>query len=96
MMPQEKERSGEFKSSVALEALKGKKSLEELSEEFGVSPAEITQWKERLLQSVSEIFQPRKKNQGPDAFISSLQGEIDKLEMELDWLRKKTKTDPPA
>lgn len=96
MMSQGEERSGEFKSNIALEALKGKKSLEELSEEFGVSPAEITQWKERLLQGVSEIFQPRKKNQAPDALISSLQGEIDKLEMELDWLRKKTKTDPPA
>jgi transposase-like protein len=34
---------------VALEALKGQKTLNELASEFGVHPVQIAQWKRHLL-----------------------------------------------
>lgn len=46
-----------FKARVALEALKGQKTLNELASEFGVHPVQITQWKRQLLDASPEIFE---------------------------------------
>ena len=45
-----------FKAKVALEALKGVKTIAQLSSEYGVHPNQIRQWKKRLLKELPEIF----------------------------------------
>ena len=50
-------RSPEFKSKVALAALKGDKTLAQLSSEFGVCSVQISQWKTQLLQQLPNVFQ---------------------------------------
>jgi transposase-like protein len=45
----------DFKAKVALEAVRESKTLNELSQEFGVHPVQISQWKKELLQRASEL-----------------------------------------
>jgi transposase-like protein len=45
-----------FKARVALEALKGEKSIAELAAQYDVHPNQITSWKNELLQRAAEVF----------------------------------------
>ena len=45
-----------FKAKVAMEAVKGVKTLAELASEYQVHPNQISDWKKRLLQNAPEIF----------------------------------------
>ncbi len=83
--------SASFKAKVGLEALKGEKTLSELSSIHGVHPNQIRQWKKKVEAGVVEIFQrQREKSQAEDeALKARLYQEIGQLKMELDWLKKK-------
>ena len=48
MSTQRKQYSAEFKARVALEALKGLKTVNELASTYGVHPTQIAHWKHRL------------------------------------------------
>jgi putative transposase len=45
MMTQRKRYSAEFKARMAVEALKGEKTRNELASEYGVHPTQIAPWK---------------------------------------------------
>lgn len=47
-----------FKARVALEAVKGERTVSELAAEYGVHPTMIHQWKRALLESALGVFQP--------------------------------------
>ena len=51
-----KQHSAQFKAKVALEALKGQSTLNELASKYGVHPSQITRWKQQLEEGVQEIF----------------------------------------
>lgn len=90
-MSQKRKRHGaEFKSKVALEALKGLKTANELSSQYGVHPTQISQWKRQLQQGSREIFTGAraKDEQDHEAEQAKLFEEIGRLKMELDWLKK--------
>ena len=46
----------ESKAKVALEAIKGQRTLNELAQEFSVHPNQIGQWKKQALKSMPEVF----------------------------------------
>ena len=46
-----------FKAKVALEAAKEESTLTELAQRFDVHPNQITQWKQQLLDRVTEVFE---------------------------------------
>ncbi len=46
-----------FKARVALEAVKGERTVSELAAEYGVHPTMIHQWKKALLEGASDIFE---------------------------------------
>src|SRR3972149_4793051 len=50
-----------FKAKVALEALKGEKTIAQLSSEYGVHPSQIGQWRKRLLEALPGIFSGRRR-----------------------------------
>lgn len=83
--------SSEFKARVALEAVKGQKTLNELATEFGVHPVQITQWKRQLLEASPAAFEGggSRKERGQEALIEQLYQQIGQLKVEVDWLRKK-------
>jgi putative transposase len=59
-MTQCKQFSAEFKARVALEALKQKYTIKELSSQFSVHPSQIMNWKKQLMKSLPGIFERRK------------------------------------
>ena len=48
--------SGEFKARVALEAVRGVKTVNEIAQEFGVHPTQVGLWKKGLLEQASGLF----------------------------------------
>jgi len=56
--------SAEFKARVALEAIKGMKSMSELASEYEVHPNQITRWKQQALSALPGIFSERRRREG--------------------------------
>src|SRR5216684_7597994 len=87
MSTQRQQYSAEFKARVALEALKGLKTVNELASTYGVHPTQIAHWKHRLHKEMPEIFSARRAKQEHDqeAFQAQLYQQIGQLKVELDW-----------
>lgn len=92
MVSSPKKYSSAFKAKVALEAIKGQKTLNELSSEYGVHTTQITQWKKQVLDELPQIFARPGSEQGKneEALIATLYQEIGQLKVELDFLKKKS------
>lgn len=94
MFKKRKVHSGAFKAKVALEAFRGLKPISELASEYGVHPAQISQWKKQLLSEVKDLFSDKRsrREEQSEESESRLYEEIGRLKIELDWLKKKTGT----
>lgn len=81
-----------FRAKVALEAVKGEKTLAELSSEFRVHANQISKWRRQLLEMLPELFTDRRKKKDIDQeeLIAELYRQIGQLKVELDWLKKKS------
>jgi putative transposase len=87
-----KKYSSSFKAKVALEAIKGLKTLNEISEDDGVHTTQITQWKKQALDELPQIFARPGSERAKDeeALIANLYQQIGQLKVELDFLKKKS------
>ena len=83
-----------FKAKVALAALKADRTSSELATAFGVHATQISQWKKQLLDGAAEVFADgRQRGQvDQESREAELYQQIGKLQMELDWLKKKVAT----
>ncbi len=90
-MLKRKRYSAKFKSELALEALKEQHTLAELSSRFGVHANQISLWKKQLLEGSLQVFSSTKKTpvQDWEKEKETLFAQIGKLQMELEWLKKK-------
>ena len=90
MSVQRKRYSAEEKTRVAIEAIKGQKTLNELAAEYGVHPSQITQWKKQAVEEISTGFSGgrARRERADEALVASLYQEIGQLKMEMDWLKK--------
>jgi transposase len=75
-----------FKAKVALAALKGDKTLSELSEQFDVHPNQITDWKARLQEGAADVFGEDKAEQQVKVDVTRMQAKIGELTLENDFL----------
>lgn len=84
--------NGQTKAKVALEAIRGAKTVNEIAQEFGVHPTQVGLWKKALLEQAAGLFDVRRGPKPVDESTSSerLYSEIGRLKMELDWLKKKS------
>ena len=80
----------EFKSKVAIEALKERLTLAELAKKYELHPNQISLWKQEFIENSAMIFE--KKNSGKDTSVEQdaekLYSKIGRLEMENDFLKK--------
>jgi len=91
MSKERKRFKADFKAKVAIDALKEIKTINQLSQEHGIHPTQITLWKKELLNRADEIFGTVKDKDKTNAeeLIPKLYQEIGQLKVELDWLKKK-------
>ena len=90
-MSQRRTHSPEFKARVAMEAISGRKTLQEIAADHAIHPIQVSQWKKQLLEGSSELFTRGKKIQSKEegqAKEAELFQQIGKLQMELEWLKK--------
>ncbi len=84
--------SGAFKAKVAIEALKERESMAELSKRFEVHPNMISKWKQEFVERSSELFD-KKSGSETEAEVdpNKLYAKIGQLEIENDFLKKSLK-----
>jgi transposase-like protein len=86
-----KQHSAQFKARVAIEAIRGEKTLSQLGSQFKVHPMQIAKWRKAAMEQLPELFvdgRMRKASESkPDN--DGLYEEIGRLKVELDWLKKK-------
>ncbi|MFC1467910.1 IS3 family transposase [Verrucomicrobiota bacterium] len=94
MKKQRRKHSAEFKARVALEALKGLNTINEIAAKFEIHPVQVGTWKKELLERVPEVFE--RKNAAPDKEVEMEKARLERkegqLSMEVDWLGKKVRT----
>ncbi len=93
MSVQRKQYSAELKTKVALEAIKGYKTINEITSEYGVHPTQIANWKKQALDGLPDVFSTNRLDQkkSEEDLIASLYQEIGHLKMQVDWMEKKSK-----
>ena len=89
---QRKKYSASFKAKVAIEAVKGNKTINEIAGEYGVHPTQIQQWKKQLLEELPDIFSKKRANKAKETeeLTAQLYQQIGQLKVELDWVKKKS------
>lgn len=84
--------TSKFKAKVAIEALKGHQTVNQIAAEFDVHPSQVNTWKKPLLEESVDIFSKGRKQQSDNAEEEKekLYSQIGRLKVEVDWLKKKT------
>jgi putative transposase len=92
-MPRKKKvRNAEFKAKVAIAAVQEQKTAQQLGLLFDVHPTQVQVWKKQLLTGAVSLFETRDHAQeaaAQQAREAELFEQIGRLNMELDWLKKK-------
>jgi transposase-like protein len=88
-MKKRKSYSNEYKARIALEAIKGEKTINEIASEYKVHSNMITKWKKHLLENMAAAFDRSSSEKSDDTEKEELYKQIGKMKVELDWLKKK-------
>lgn len=95
MSNKRKRYSAQFKAKVALEAHRGEKTVAELASQYQLHPTVVNNWKRRLLEGVSGLFEKgsaaSKADATAQAQIDELYRQIGQLKVERDFLASKSK-----
>jgi transposase-like protein len=93
MKAKRKRHDAQFKARVALEALKGIKTVQQIAKEFDVHPVQVSDWKKKLSTQASSVFDSGKKVEHEDfsAERTDLHSKIGELTVKLDFVVKKSK-----
>jgi len=89
-MAKRRNHSAEYKSKVALAAIRGDGTIAELSAKYGVHANMITKWKREALEGMKDTFDKGSGKQRLDheAEVKQLQAKIGELVVERDFLSK--------
>jgi len=82
--------SKELKSKVALAAIKGNQTANEIASEFGIHVSLVNRWKKEAIEALPQVFGNNKAKQDKTTEIERdrLYQKVGKLQFELDWLKK--------
>ena len=94
MKAKRKRHDPEFKARVALEALKGVKTIQQIAKDFDIHPVQVSEWKKKMAEGASGVFGPGSGKTEAEDFERErvqLHAKIGQQAVELDWLTKKSK-----
>ena len=79
-----------FKAKVALAAIKGDRTIAQLSEHFDVHPNQIATWKDQLIDGAADVFERGGNGRpgAPEVDIKTLHAKIGELTLENDFLER--------
>ena len=83
----------EFKARVAMEAVAGRQTINEIAKRHEVHPVQVSKWKKQFLEAAPLVFDSTKRGEraGPtEELTNQLYQQIGQLKVELDWLKKKS------
>ena len=85
-----RELTAAFKAKVALEAIRGHKTINEIASEFDVHPNQVSAWKKKLMEESAGIFSGKSERREKDMEIEKerLYSQIGQLKVENDFLKK--------
>lgn len=87
-----KKHSKEFKAKVAVEALRGEKTIQEIAQKFEIHSNQVTLWKKQLLENATLAFEKHgndKELEESEKKQDELYSQIGQLKVENDFLKKK-------
>ena len=78
---------------MALEALKGIKTVQQIAKEFGIHPGQVSDWKKLLSEQAGTLFESGKSREIEDFSMerTDLHSKIGELTVQLDYVVKKSK-----
>ena len=80
--------TADFKARVALEALRGDKTIQEIAARHQVHPNQVSGWKRQAIEGLGEVFSGGGERRGSDheAEVHALHAKIGQLTVERDFL----------
>ena len=94
MKAKRKRHEPEFKARVALEALKGEKTIQQIAKEYEIHPVQVSDWKKAMIERTPEIFSSGRKKSPEEQYErekAQLHAKIGQQAVEIDFLTKKSK-----
>lgn len=93
MKKQRRKHTPEFKARIALEAIRGIKTISEIAGEFEIHPVMVGNWKKEMLENLPSLFEQKnaKKEKDLDRETEHLHRKVGQLTMEVEFLEKKCK-----
>lgn len=89
-----KQHTKEFKAKIAIEALKGEKTIQEIAQRFEVHPNQVSLWKKHLTENAISVFaqhETEREFKEAEKKQDKLYSQIGQLKVENDFLKKKYK-----
>jgi transposase-like protein len=91
MSSKKKQYGAQFKAKVAIEAIRGEKTVAELASQYEIHPTIINGWKRKVLEEASKIFESVKLiKEKAESQIDELYRQIEKLKVERDFLAERS------
>ena len=89
---QRKQYSADLKAKIALEAVKGQRTVQEIASHYGIHPTMVTNWKKQMVEGAPQIFGNGQVHaaEADEQLKAELYQQIGKLQVDLDWLKKKS------
>ena len=84
----------EFKARVALEAIKGIKTIQQIAKDYEVHPVQVSDWKKTIQEVVAGVFERGGADRGEEEFErerEQLKAIIGDLTVKLEFMAKKSK-----